>query len=219
MPENRAPRAMILLDPDLEPDLSPHGSGIGRGRSGSVRKAKAGSRGASAPRSATPWAERLPTSRTLARFLARAQAAVKFRGQVAVLLTTDETIRDLNRRFRGKDKPTDVLSFPAVPFQNAKPAERIAGDLAISVPTARRQAAEQEHALTCELEILILHGLLHLAGYDHEADAGQMHRRERRLRTELGLPAGLIERADQPSGSGARSRYGANSRSPRRRKS
>ena len=114
------------------------------------------------------------------------------RGQVTVLLTTDATIRDLNRRFRGKDEATDVLSFSATnPLQSQ---EKIAGDLAISVETARKQAAEQGHALGVELRVLILHGLLHLAGYDHETDAGKMQRRERQLRAKLGLPQGLIER-------------------------
>ncbi len=148
---------------------------------------------------------RLPSTRTLSRFLAKAQSAVRLRGQVTVLLTTDREIRRLNRRFRGKDKPTDVLSFPATPFQNAKPAERVAGDLAISVPTARRQAAEMGHSLAVELKILILHGLLHLAGYDHETDSGKMRRRERNLRARLGLPQGLIERSKAGS-TGARSR-------------
>ena len=172
---------MILLDPELEPDSRPH--------------PKAASPVTAWTRSALSWFERLPTSRTLARFLAKAQSAIPLRGQVTVLLTTDAAMRDLNRRFRHKNKPTDVLSFPATQLQNAKPAERVAGDLAISVETARRQAAEQGHALTCELQILILHGLLHLAGYDHESDTGQMHGRERRLRAQLRLPQGLIERA------------------------
>jgi len=74
--------------------------------------------------------------------------------------------------------------------------ENIAGDLAISVPTARRQATACGHSLSTELKVLILHGLLHLAGYDHESDTGQMARRERRLRAQLGLPQGLIERAE-----------------------
>ena len=85
-----------------------------------------------------------------------------------------------------------MLSFPPKPAP--KPGSRVAGDLAISVETARRQAAEQGHALGRELKVLILHGLLHLAGYDHEADAGQMRRRERSLARKLGLPQGLIER-------------------------
>ncbi len=208
---------MILLDPELEPDSSPHGSGATGGSSGSLRKSKRASPGVAAKRSAVRRPDRLPTQRTLARFLARAQTAVKLRGHVSVLLTTDETMRDLNRRFRSKNKPTDVLSFPAAPLQNAKPVERVAGDLAISVPTARLQAAEHGHALTCELEILILHGLLHLAGYDHENDAGQMHRRERNLRAGLGLPMGLIERAAS-TGPRVRRAGGANSPPKRSRK-
>jgi len=108
-----------------------------------------------------------------------------------VLLTTDAAIRKLNRQFRGKDKATDVLSFPA----EGLGAEGIAGDVAISVTTARSQAAEQGHSLSTEIKVLILHGLLHLAGYDHEADDGKMARRERLLRGRLGLPQGLIERA------------------------
>jgi probable rRNA maturation factor len=135
----------------------------------------------------------LPTARTLSRFLATAQPAVRLRGEVNVLLTSDGAIRGLNRRFRGKNKATDVLSFPA--DATAPGAEAIAGDLAISVPTARRQAAEQGHTLSTEIKVLMLHGLLHLAGFDHEADAGQMARRERLLRGKLGLPQGLIERA------------------------
>lgn len=134
---------------------------------------------------------RLPSTRTLARFLTEAQAAVRLRGQVTALLTTDKVLRNLNRRFRGKNKPTDVLSFPA----EGPGAKQIAGDLAISVETARCQAIEQGHALSTELKVLILHGLLHLAGYDHESDAGQMHRRERTLRARLGLPQGLIGRS------------------------
>jgi len=128
----------------------------------------------------------------LAQFLARAQIAARLHGEVSVLLTTDHAIRRLNRQYRGKNKPTDVLSFPADPFQNQ---ERIAGDIAISVETARRQSAAQRHSLTSELKILILHGLLHLAGYDHESDSGLMAKRERQLRAKFRLPLGLIERA------------------------
>jgi probable rRNA maturation factor len=134
----------------------------------------------------------MPSARSLALFLREAQAAARLRGHVTVLLTTDAAIRKLNRRFRGKDKPTDVLSFPtAGPL-----AAKMAGDLAISIPTARRQAAERGHSLAIEIKVLILHGLLHLAGFDHEADAGQMARRERLLRGRLRLPQGLIERAE-----------------------
>ena len=118
---------------------------------------------------------------------------MRIRGQVSVLITTDAEVRRLNWRFRGIDRATDVLSFPVGAMPAGK--ERIAGDLAISVPAARRQAAEQGHSLLVELKVLMLHGLLHLAGYDHEADGGKMARRERVLRARLGLPQGLIERA------------------------
>jgi probable rRNA maturation factor len=135
----------------------------------------------------------VPSTRTLARFLGEAQAAVRLRGQVSVLLTTDRNIRRLNRQFRGKDKATDVLSFPA----GEAVAGEVAGDLAVSVPTALRQAREQGHALAVELKVLILHGLLHLNGFDHERDNGEMARRERLLRGRLGLPQGLIERSGE----------------------
>jgi probable rRNA maturation factor len=137
----------------------------------------------------------VPSARTLARFLTLAQTAIHLRGQVSVLLTTDTAIKNLNRRFRGKNKSTDVLSFPAGPMPGARAADAVAGDLAISVETARRQGTACGHSLGTELKILILHGLLHLAGYDHESDAGRMARRERLLRGRLGLPQGLIERA------------------------
>jgi probable rRNA maturation factor len=169
---------MILLDPDLHPDPPPP------------------STAAKSPSAANSRQLRLPTTRTFARFLAIAQAAVRLRGQVTVLLTTDEAIRSLNRRFRGKNKATDVLSFPADATLSGP--EQIAGDLAISVPTALRQAIEQGHSLSTEIKVLILHGLLHLAGYDHEADSGKMARRERLLRARLRLPQGLIERAAAP---------------------
>jgi probable rRNA maturation factor len=173
---------MILLDPDLEPDPAP--------------KATSSKRAAAPAPSATPRKFSLPSARTLVRFLAAAQAAVRLKGEVTVLLTTDAAIRKLNRRFRGMNKATDVLSFPAEGPLPGSSAEEIAGDLAISVPTALRQGTEQGHSLSTEIKVLILHGLLHLAGCDHEADAGQMARRERLLRGRLGLPQGLIERME-----------------------
>lgn len=108
--------------------------------------------------------------------------------EVGVRLMDDAAIQRLNRDFRGHDAPTDVLSFPAG-------TGRYLGDLAVSVETARRQAREHGHAVEAEIEILLLHGLLHVLGYDHETDHGQMRRRERALRRRYGLPAGLIERA------------------------
>ena len=169
-----APRKMILLDPDLDPDAAPCPAA---GRPSIAVKASD---------------LRLPSKQTLARFLSKARLAVPLGGKVTVLLTTDAAQRGFNRRFRGKNKPTDVLSFPA--DSNVPGAERFAGDLSISVPTACRQALQQGHSLATEIKVLMLHGVLHLAGYDHETDSGQMARRERTLRTRLGLPGGLIER-------------------------
>jgi probable rRNA maturation factor len=130
--------------------------------------------------------------RTLSGFLETAAAAARLRGDVSVLLTGDRHIRRLNRQFRRKDKPTDVLSFPAPEIPGRA---TVAGDLAISVETADRQARELGHPLAREVQVLILHGLLHLAGYDHEQDSGQMARREASLRRRLGLSQGLIERS------------------------
>jgi probable rRNA maturation factor len=192
---------MILIDPELEPGPSRQLRGLSRlplvGSAAPRPSSEDASPRANWRRSALPWTERVPTPQTLTRFLARAQKAVGLRGQVTVLLTGDAAMRDLNRRFRGKNKPTDVLSFPAtdlVQDQKEKPEK---GDVAISVETARRQSSEQGHALAVELKVLMLHGLLHLAGYNHETDAGEMQRRERTLRARLGLPLGLIERAAQ----------------------
>ena len=126
----------------------------------------------------------------LTRFLNRARAAIGLPGQVDILLADDPTLRHLNKTFRGKNKPTDVLSFPAP----SAFAARHAGDLAISLETASRQAATQGHPLHDEIKILILHGLLHLSGEDHETDNGEMAAREATLRRELRLPASLIER-------------------------
>lgn len=135
--------------------------------------------------------------RALSAFLKEAAAACGLKGEVSVLLTTDSEIRRLNREFRHKDKATDVLSFPAP--DSADPRTRTSGDLAISVETAARQAEEFSHPLSAELQILVLHGLLHLAGYDHATDAGQMARKEVALRRRFGLTAGLIERSEVPA--------------------
>jgi probable rRNA maturation factor len=128
----------------------------------------------------------------LSRFLRTAQAAVGLDGEVDVLFAGDRTLRRLNRSYRGKDKATDVLSFPA--------AEELAGlhggDLAISLDTAKRQAEEHGHTLRDEVRVLLLHGLLHLAGMDHEADGGEMAERESALRSRLRLPNGLIARVE-----------------------
>jgi probable rRNA maturation factor len=133
------------------------------------------------------------TTPALTRFLNRARTAIGLSGQVDILLANDQTLRHLNKTFRGKNKSTDVLSFPAPSAFAAKHA----GDLAISLETAARQAATHGHPLPEEIKILILHGLLHLDGEDHETDNGEMAAREATLRRELRLPAALIERTTQ----------------------
>jgi probable rRNA maturation factor len=100
-------------------------------------------------------------------------------------------MKSLNRRFRGKDKPTDVLSFPAEPGAQ----KQFAGEIAISAEIASQNARALGHSPAEEVEILVLHGVLHLRGYDHECDNRQMARREKQLRAKLHLPIGLIERA------------------------
>ena len=125
--------------------------------------------------------------RALERFVARAQRAAAVRGEVGVLITSNAQMRQLNRRFRGKNSATDVLSFPST--------DGTAGDIAIAAEVAARNARRLGHSAADEMKILILHGLLHLAGYDHDTDAGTMAREETRLRRALGLPATLIERA------------------------
>ncbi len=129
----------------------------------------------------------------LARFVARASRTVKLRGAVNVLVTTSRELRALNRRFRGKDQATDVLSFAPEPGL----ANAVAGDIAISAEIARQNARHLGHSAVREIEILVLHGMLHLAGYDHERDQGAMASKEATLRRTLGLPAGLIERTGQ----------------------
>ncbi len=128
----------------------------------------------------------------LARFSKRAQAAVGLTGDVDILLAGDRVLRRLNREFRGKDKATDVLSFPAPPEFGG---QGHSGDLAVSLETAARQAREHGHSVQDEVKVLLLHGLLHLAGFDHEADAGEMAAREAELRSALRLNIGLIGRS------------------------
>jgi probable rRNA maturation factor len=121
------------------------------------------------------------------------------RGAVNVALVSDARIRQLNRAYRGTDRVTDVLSFPSDTGGNEGIAGRkglsFLGEIAIARGVAQRQAREAGHSHTAELRVLALHGLLHLLGYDHERDNGEMHRLEQRLRAKGGLRAGLIERA------------------------
>ncbi|HEX7330101.1 MAG TPA: rRNA maturation RNase YbeY [Pyrinomonadaceae bacterium] len=99
-----------------------------------------------------------------------------------IAFVSDKRIRELNRQFRGIDKATDVLSFPA-----GGPDESNLGDIAISTETAATQAKENSLSFDDEIAQLILHGLLHLSGYDHETDNGEMNRLELRLRRNLGI--------------------------------
>ena len=131
------------------------------------------------------------TDLALDRFVVRARRAAGLKGTVNVLLTSSTEMKSLNRRFRGKDKPTDVLSFPAEPGAQ----KQFAGEIAISAEIAMQNARSLGHSPAEEVKILVLHGILHLRGYDHECDNGQMARREKQLRAKLHLPLGLIERA------------------------
>ncbi len=125
----------------------------------------------------------------LSKFATRARRAAGVRGEVAVLVTSNREIQKLNREFRKKNKPTDVISFPSE-------ADGVAGDIAISAEIAEANGRRLGHGTLAELKILILHGMLHLAGLDHETDDGAMARKEARLRKQLGLPVGLIERTN-----------------------
>ena len=126
---------------------------------------------------------------SLDRFVLRARRAVGLRGSVTVLITSSREMRSLNGRFRGKNKATDVLSFPP---QFHSP--RFAGDIAISGEIASENARRLGHSPAEEVKILALHGVLHLAGFDHESDNGKMAKLEERVRAKLGLPPALIKR-------------------------
>ena len=128
------------------------------------------------------------SARALSRFAAKAQRAVGLRGEVNIRVASNRELQELNRRFRKKNQSTDVLSFPSE-------TPKLAGDIAISGEIAAANAAELGHSTEAEVKVLILHGLLHLANYDHEIDDGEMRTRETTLRRKLGLPVGLIERA------------------------
>ncbi len=161
----------------------------------------------------------------LAAWLRRV-APARARGVVNVAVVSDERVRELNRTYRRKDYATDVLSFPNTSLPPGKrrtratrpvffpvsPAssvvESLLGDIVIARGIAKRQAQEARHSEQTELRVLALHGLLHLLGYDHERDDGQMLRLERRLRGKGGLREGLIERARPSTGSGRAGRSG-----------
>jgi probable rRNA maturation factor len=146
--------------------------------------------------------------RALALFARKLQAEAAKGRAFDCLITGDAEMRRLNRQFRGQDCATDVLSFPSL-RQTRRSAPRGAGlpaclgqagrltplgDIAISLARARAQARRYGHGVEDEIRVLMLHGVLHLVGMDHEADGGRMLRAEKRWRKRLGLPVGLIER-------------------------
>ncbi|MSO22408.1 MAG: rRNA maturation RNase YbeY [Acidobacteria bacterium] len=102
-----------------------------------------------------------------------------------IVLVSDRAIRRLNRDFRNQNKPTDVLSFPTEPQDPLHLEKPGLGDMILSIETARRQALARHHSLERELCVLAIHGLLHLLGYDHEVDRGEMRRKELKLQREL----------------------------------
>jgi probable rRNA maturation factor len=127
----------------------------------------------------------------LAAWLRRV-APARARGALSIALVSDAQMRAFNKKYRRKDYATDVLSFPcSISLQRPQ----ILGDIVIATGVARRQAREAGHSAAAELKVLALHGLLHLLGYDHERDHGEMRRVERRLRRKGALREGLIERS------------------------
>lgn len=144
---------------------------------------------------------------SLARFVVHARRAAGLHGRVNVLIAGSAAIQSLNRRFLGTNKATDVLSFPDSP---ESPARRngvnLAGEVAISADVAVHNAAHLGHTAAEEVKILALHGVLHLAGFDHERDNGEMARKESALRRKLGLPGALIERVQRANKKSLRSR-------------
>jgi probable rRNA maturation factor len=128
----------------------------------------------------------------LRRVLEGAAEAMRVGGAVSLVMAGDRMLHRLNRDYRGKDKPTDVLSFPGEPpirtrrrFRGGKREPAELGDIVISVETAARNARGLGRTLAQELDVLALHGFLHVLGYDHETDDGTMDRLEARLRRRL----------------------------------
>ncbi|MFZ3263305.1 MAG: rRNA maturation RNase YbeY [Terriglobales bacterium] len=154
------------------------------------------------------------TELALTRFVARARRVAGLKGTVDVAITSNTAMKKLNQRFRGKNQATDVLSFPA---PDDDPRKKFAGEIAISAEIATRNAQALGHTCAQEVKILVLHGVLHLKGYDHERDRGQMARRENQLRARLGLFSGLIERTVGTRNTATRSRRQAAGEHPRRK--
>jgi probable rRNA maturation factor len=130
----------------------------------------------------------------LGGFVLRVRRALGLRGQVNVLVTSSVAVCALNRRFRGENKATDVLSFPSTSSLPESRKQKLAGDVAISADIARQNSIRLGHSAAQEIKILALHGILHVAGFDHERDNGEMAHKEVKLRRALGLPVALMER-------------------------
>ena len=143
----------------------------------------------SSPEGSSVTFRRVPATlrrRVIERFARLLQKEVAGGAPFDTLITGDAELRRLNRAFRKKDYTTDVLSFPSTGSG--------LGDVAISLGRARAQARAFGHSIEQEISVLMLHGVLHLLGHDHEVDRGRMARLEKRWRAKLGLPTGLIER-------------------------
>lgn len=126
----------------------------------------------------------VPKSRYLS-FALDVMNSLEMRGRVAVLFCGAEKMRELNRYFLGKDRPTDVLSFPSGTEEEGGMIN--VGDIAVCVPVAKAQAAENGWPLDSELKKLLVHAFLHLAGFDHAADSGEMEKKERSLLRTMGV--------------------------------
>lgn len=140
------------------------------------------------------------SAKALERFALRARRAARLPGRVTILLTSSAEMHSLNRQFRKKDRATDVLSFPYEPPSNGAGKRTFAGEIAISADIASENAVRLGHSAAVEVKVLALHGILHLAGFDHERDNGKMARKEASLRRSLGLPSSLTERSEPPNG-------------------
>ncbi len=163
---------------------------------------RAGRRASSAPRATididvqdAQWLTRLRTARALCRraalaALAGAARRSKVEVALAIALADDAAVRRLNRTFRGKDRPTNVLSFPADARATPPGAPRFLGDIALARQTVMREARDQDKPLAGHLTHLVVHGILHLLGHDHEidAEAARMEALEVRILAGLGVP-------------------------------
>lgn len=125
-------------------------------------------------------------ARKVLRAIERERGTTFVPTDVSLVFLNDRAMADLNRRYRGRRKTTDVLTFAGEGLEDV-PGERPLGDIAISIDQAKRQAKAEGHALATEVRYLILHGMLHAFGHDHETDAGEMNALEMKVRGRVGL--------------------------------